>query len=46
MKDLKAVLDIANVVGADPHKRTVTATVLDCRGGILGTDAHQGAQVD
>lgn len=26
-----------NVVGADPHKRTVTATVLDERGGALGT---------
>lgn len=39
MKDRKAVLDIANVVGADPHKRTVTATVLDCRGGVLGTEA-------
>ena len=22
-----------------PHKRTVTATVLDCRGGVLGTEA-------
>jgi hypothetical protein len=27
----------ANVVGADPHKRTLTASVLDCRGGVLGT---------
>jgi transposase len=26
-----------NVFGADPHKRTLTATVLDCRGGVLGT---------
>jgi transposase len=25
------------VLGADPHKRTVTATVLDERGGVLGT---------
>ena len=38
MKDLKAVPDNLNIVGADPHKRTVTATVLDCRGGVLGTD--------
>ena len=27
----------ANIFGADPHKRTLTATVLDCRGGVLGT---------
>jgi len=26
-----------NVFGADPHKRTVTASVLDERGGVLGT---------
>ncbi|MBV8291571.1 MAG: transposase [Mycobacterium sp.] len=26
-----------NIFGADPHKRTVTATVLDERGGVLGT---------
>lgn len=38
-KDVKTVPEPANVVGADPHKRTVTATVLDCRGGLLGTDA-------
>ncbi len=25
-----------NVVGVDPHKRTLTATVADARGGILG----------
>jgi hypothetical protein len=25
----------ANVVGIDPHKRTLTATVVDARGGIL-----------
>lgn len=29
--------DAGNVFGADPHKRTVTATVLDERGGVLGT---------
>ena len=29
--------DVGNVFGADPHKRTVTATVLDERGGVLGT---------
>jgi len=27
----------ANIFGADPHKHTLTATVLDCRGGALGT---------
>lgn len=26
-----------NVFGADPHKKTLTASVLDCRGGTLGT---------
>ncbi|HYA45861.1 MAG TPA: transposase [Acidimicrobiales bacterium] len=26
-----------NVVGIDPHKRTLTATVLDRRGGLIGT---------
>src|ERR1700750_503825 len=26
-----------NVVGVDPHKRTLTATVIDARGGILGS---------
>lgn len=31
------VRDGGNVVGADPHKRTLTATVLDERGGVLGT---------
>jgi len=30
-----------NVVGSDPHKRTVTTTVLDGRGGILGTAHHK-----
>src|SRR3954466_11116031 len=30
-----------NVFGADPHKRTVTATVLDERGGVLGTQSFQ-----
>jgi hypothetical protein len=28
----------ANVVGIDPHKRTLTATVVDARGGILATE--------
>ena len=28
-----------NVVGIDPHKRTLSATVADARGGILGS-AH------
>jgi transposase len=26
-----------NIVGVDPHKRTLTASVLDQRGGVLGT---------
>jgi hypothetical protein len=26
----------ADIFGADPHKHTLTATVLDCRGGVLG----------
>jgi hypothetical protein len=30
-----------NVVGSDPHKRTVTTTVLDGRGGVLGTTHHK-----
>ena len=30
-----------NVVGSDPHKRTVTTTVLDGRGGVLGTAHHK-----
>lgn len=31
----------ANIFGADPHKRTLTATVLDCRGGVLGTQVFR-----
>jgi transposase len=27
-----------HVVGIDPHKRTLTATVVDPRGGILGSE--------
>ena len=27
-----------NVVGVDPHKRTLTATVADPRGGILASE--------
>ena len=27
-----------NVVGVDPHKRTLTATVVDTRGGILASE--------
>ena len=30
-----------NVFGADPHKRTITATVLDERGGVLGTETFR-----
>ena len=36
-RDLAGVPDAGNVVGADPHKHTVTASVLDERGGVLGT---------
>ena len=36
-----AVPDSGNVFGADPHKRTVTATVLDERGGVLGTETFR-----
>jgi hypothetical protein len=32
-----AAPESGNVFGADPHKRTVTASVLDERGGVLGT---------
>lgn len=28
----------ANVVGIDPHKRTLTATVVDGRGGVLASE--------
>ena len=41
-----------NVVGIDPHKRTLTATVVDPRGGILGSehfrvsgDGHRALEV-
>lgn len=34
-----AVDRTGNVVGIDPHKRTLSATVLDSRGGVLG-QAH------
>src|SRR5256885_8151104 len=27
-----------NVVGIDPHKRTLTATVVDLRGGVLASE--------
>ena len=30
-----------NIVGIDPHKRTLTATVLDGRGGVLETASFQ-----
>ncbi len=31
----------ANIVGVDPHKRTLTASVLDGRGGVLATAAFR-----
>jgi transposase len=30
-----------NVVGVDPHKRTLTATVVDPRGGVVGSEHFQ-----
>lgn len=36
-----AVPDSGNIVGADPHKRTLTASVLDERGGLLGTETFR-----
>ena len=41
---LKAVPDAGNMFGADPHKRTVKASVLDQRGGVLGTLDVQGVR--
>ena len=38
---LVAVDEVGNVFGADPHKRTVTASVLDERGGVLGTETFR-----
>jgi len=37
----QAERESGNVFGADPHKRTVTASVLDERGGILGTQTFR-----
>lgn len=34
-------VEATNVVGVDPHKRTLTATVLDCRGGVVATAAFR-----
>lgn len=30
-----------NVFGADPHRKTLTATVLDCRGGVVATETFR-----
>jgi|GEM_PF-3059042 len=38
---LAAVHDAGNVFGADPHKKTLTATVLDERGGVLATETFR-----
>ncbi|MGH9187364.1 MAG: IS110 family transposase, partial [Acidimicrobiales bacterium] len=38
---LAAVPDGGHVFGADPHKRTLTASVLDERGGLLGTETFR-----
>jgi transposase len=32
---------VGNIIGIDPHKRTLSATVLDGRGGVLGTEHFQ-----
>jgi hypothetical protein len=29
--------EAGNIAGADPHRKTVSVTVLDARGGLLGT---------
>lgn len=36
-----AAASSGNMFGADPHKRTVTASVLDERGGLLGTETFR-----
>ncbi len=36
-RNLTVVADRGNVFGCDPHKKTLTASVLDERGGVLGT---------
>jgi transposase len=38
---LAAVPDRGNVFGCDPHKKTLTASVLDERGGVLGTETFR-----
>jgi transposase len=30
-----------NVLGADPHRRTLTVSVLDCRGGVVATETFR-----
>ena len=32
-----AISAVGNDVGVDPHKKTLTASVLDCRGGVVAT---------
>jgi len=41
VRPVKAGPGPGNVFGADPHKRTVTASVLDERGGVLGTETFR-----
>jgi transposase len=38
---LGVVPEIGNAFGCDPHKKTVTASVLDERGGVLGTETFR-----
>ncbi|HEY3483254.1 MAG TPA: hypothetical protein VGL02_30640 [Streptomyces sp.] len=33
-----------NVVGVDPHKRTLTAVVVDARGGVLAGEHFRGVR--
>ena len=37
----RAIREATNIVGVDPHKRTLTASVLDERGGVLGTQSFR-----
>ena len=37
----RAVQGATNIVGVDPHKRSLTASVLDERGGVLGTQSFR-----
>jgi len=36
---MNATIEAGLVAGIDPHKRTLTVTILDERGGVLGTES-------